>query len=593
MKNLKIIYQIIKKSSRKYIIFLSLLAVFSAISDFAWPFLVKKIIDSVVAVTTSGTSYENGFTAIAGFMLVLLVIFIIQNANDILRNYYQVHLTSNMENDIRVRLFTHLSRLSVDFFENEKIGKTINKIGRGITRGTNLVMDISNWGLVLFIDFIVAIAIFFYLNVYIGLISLIISIFYIYLTRRKSKLLEPMHRKINRRNDELGGRILDVLSNMQTVRLFSKETAESSYVKQENARIVEMYIDRAKKRRWNAFFRYLLSYVLRISIIFITATQALKGTMTAGDIFMVFSFSNYIIWPLGNAGWVYDEAIESMRSVKDIVRMLEIQPSVQDVKRAKNIMISDGDIEFKNVSFGYKKEGNIFKNLSFKIKAGKSVALVGPSGAGKSTITKLVTRLYDPKNGTIYIDGQNIAKVKQSSLREGIGVVLQNTILFNDTIKNNIKYGNERATHKQIEEAAITANIHDFILTLPNRYNTMVGERGVKLSGGEAQRIAIARAVLKNPRIFILDEATSSLDSENEKLIQDALWKLIKNRTTLIIAHRLSTVMRADEIFVIDKGKIVERGNHKELVKKGGLYADLYKIQSGALLLADDKGSKI
>jgi ABC-type multidrug transport system fused ATPase/permease subunit len=276
---------------------------------------------------------------------------------------------------------------------------------------------------------------------------------------------------------------------------------------------------------------------------------------------------------------------KNLRSVKRTFEILDTLPEITDAAKARNLNVSKGEITIKNLSFGYDGAENIILNkLSLTIPNNKSVAFVGKSGVGKSTIIKLLLRFYDPNKGDISIDGQNIKSITQKSLRESIGVVMQDSSLFNDTALNNISYGNKRVKKEGVIRAAKMANAHEFIMKLPQGYDTIVGERGVKLSGGEQQRINIARAILKNPPILILDEATSSLDSESEKLIQDALCRLIRGRTTIIIAHRLSTVMRADLIVVLDKGKISEMDTHNELLKKKGIYSKLFNIQSGGYL---------
>lgn len=333
--------------------------------------------------------------------------------------------------------------------------------------------------------------------------------------------------------------------------------------------------------------RFLVVNLAQISILGLGTYWTITNKITLGDLILVTTYTNRSIQPLWSLTWIFDRVVRDMRSVRRVFELLDTEPEIKDAPNAKKLQIRQGSISFRDVSFRYedKKQKKVVSGFTLDIPAGQTIAFVGKSGVGKSTLIKLLLRFYDIQKGSILIDNQDITKVTQKSLRENIGVVMQDSILFNDTAENNIKYGGRAVPKKNILIASKAANAHEFVEKLPKKYDTVVGERGVKLSGGEQQRINIARAFLKNPPILVLDEATSSLDSESEQKIQDALWTLVKGRTTLIIAHRLSTVMRADLIVVMDKGKIVETGKHSDLIKKkNGIYANLYKIQSGGYL---------
>ncbi len=320
----------------------------------------------------------------------------------------------------------------------------------------------------------------------------------------------------------------------------------------------------------------------------LTATMAMcavgirNGTNTVGDFVMINAMMIQLYQPLNFMGMVYREIKQAIIDIERMFNILSRDPEIADKPDAKPLNIANGAIRFENVSFAYDKERPILKGLSFEVPAGKTVAVVGPSGAGKSTLSRLLYRFYDIAGGRITIDGQDIRDVTQASLRAAIGMVPQDTVLFNDTIRYNIRYGRWDASDAEVEEAARLAQIDGFIRMAPKGYETEVGERGLKLSGGEKQRVAIARTILKSPPILLLDEATSALDSHTEREIQDALERVSRGRTTLVIAHRLSTIVGADEIIVIERGELVERGTHNELLAKGGLYASMWNRQREA-----------
>jgi ATP-binding cassette subfamily B protein len=306
------------------------------------------------------------------------------------------------------------------------------------------------------------------------------------------------------------------------------------------------------------------------------------GTNTVGDFVMINAMMIQLYQPLNFMGMVYREIKQAVIDIETMFAILARKPEIEDKPGAKPLMVRAGSIRFDNVSFAYERTRPILKGVSFAVPAGKTVAIVGPSGAGKSTISRLLFRFYDVTGGRIEIDGQDVRDVTQTSLRAAIGMVPQDTVLFNDTIRYNIRYGRWEATDAEVEEAARLAQIDSLIRLAPKGYDTEVGERGLKLSGGEKQRVAIARTILKAPPILVLDEATSALDSHTEREIQDALDRVSRNRTTLVIAHRLSTIVGADEIIVLDQGMIVERGTHYQLLAKGGLYASMWSRQREA-----------
>jgi ABC-type transport system involved in Fe-S cluster assembly fused permease/ATPase subunit len=322
-------------------------------------------------------------------------------------------------------------------------------------------------------------------------------------------------------------------------------------------------------------------------VMLLAARGVAAGRMTVGDFVLVNTYLIQLYMPLNILGFAYREIKQGLTDMEEMFRLMREPQEVEDAPGASALGAGSGELVFEGVRFGYRPDREILKGVSFRVPPGRTLAIVGPTGAGKSTISRLLFRFYDTTQGAVRVDGQDIRAVTQSSLRAAIGVVPQDTVLFNDTIGYNIAYGRPGATHEEVVAAARLAQVHDFVERLPEGYSTMVGERGLKLSGGEKQRVAIARTILKDPRILVLDEATSALDTLTEQEIQAALNRVSANRTTLVIAHRLSTVVEADEIIVLQDGMVVERGNHAALIGRGGLYAGMWQRQAQAVAAAE------
>jgi ATP-binding cassette subfamily B protein len=391
-----------------------------------------------------------------------------------------------------------------------------------------------------------------------------------------------IRRKMNDSDTEANVKAIDSLLNYETVKYFSAEEREAARYDRAMARYedasVKAYTSLAVL---NAGQAVIFTMGLTAAMV-MCAFEIKAGTKTVGDFVLINAMMIQLYQPLNFMGMVYREIKQAVIDIETMFSILARKPEIADAPDARPLLITAGAIKFENVAFSYERARPILKGISFEVPAGKTVAVVGPSGAGKSTISRLLYRFYDLSGGSILIDGQDIAHVTQTSLREKIGMVPQDTVLFNDTIRYNIRYGRWEASDAEVEDAARLAQIDGFIRMSPKGYETEVGERGLKLSGGEKQRVAIARTILKAPPILMLDEATSALDSHTEKEIQDALERVSKGRTTLVIAHRLSTTVGADEIIVLDKGEIVERGTHVALLARGGLYASMWNRQREA-----------
>jgi ATP-binding cassette subfamily B protein len=387
---------------------------------------------------------------------------------------------------------------------------------------------------------------------------------------------------MNEADNDANTKAVDSLLNFETVKYFGNEEHEAarydiSMAKYEKA-AVKTWISLAVLNAGQAVI-----YAVGLTIVMVMSAIAIsRGHATVGDFVMINALMVQLYMPLNFIGSSYREIKQGLIDVEQMFNLLKVNAEIADNPGAVPLQVHKAEVVFEDVYFAYDKERPIIRDLTFRVPPGHTVAIVGPSGAGKSTISRLLYRFYDVSGGRILIDGQDIAMATQKSLRAAIGMVPQDTVLFNDTIRYNIRYGRPDATDEEVEDAAKLAQIHKFIMSLPMGYDAMVGERGLKLSGGEKQRVSIARTILKGPPILILDEATSALDSHTEQEIQDALRKVSRNRTTVVIAHRLSTVVDADEIIVLDKGHIAERGTHAQLLRKKGVYASLWNRQREA-----------
>jgi ATP-binding cassette subfamily B protein len=479
--------------------------------------------------------------------------------------------------------FVHMHELSLRFHLERKTGG----LTRVLERGRNGIETIVRMVILQLVPTIVEVGLLMAVLLWkfdwrYVLATLITVVIYMYYTYIATEWRIGIRRKMNDSDTEANTKAIDSLLNYETVKYFSAEEREASRY------------DRSMERYEQASVKaYTSLAVLNTgqTIIFtagLTASMMMcalgvrSGHNTVGDFVMINAMMIQLYQPLNFMGMVYREIKQAIIDIEKMFNVLSRDPEITDVAGATPLVVTSGNVRFDNVQFAYEPDRQILKGLSFEVPAGKTVAIVGPSGAGKSTISRLLFRLYDVSSGRILIDGQDIRNVTQASLRASIGMVPQDTVLFNDTIRYNIRYGRWDASDEEVEEAARLAQIDGFIRMSPKGYETQVGERGLKLSGGEKQRVAIARTVLKAPPILVLDEATSALDSHTEQEIQDALERVSRNRTSLVIAHRLSTIVAADEIIVLDQGRIAERGTHGQLLATGGLYASMWNRQREA-----------
>ncbi|MDC0192266.1 ABC transporter ATP-binding protein/permease [Alphaproteobacteria bacterium] len=479
-----------------------------------------------------------------------------------------------------LKIFEHLHNLSLKFHLNRQTGALSRIIDRGIG-AIDFILRFVTFNIfpTLLEIILVCLILLNLFSWYFSIITFFVILFYIAFTFIVTEWRVQIRKKMNDADNIRGQKSIDSLLNYETVKYFNNENFESSNYDKSLEEYEKFAIKSAISLNFLNLGQALIISIGIIGMMILTVYQIQSNEMSIGDFIIVNTYLIQLSIPLNFIGFVYWQIKQSLVDMENMFTLLNEKTEITDNIDAKDLIISNASVTFKNVSFHYDEKRKIIKDISFKIYPNQTVAIVGPTGAGKSTISKIFFRFYDPTSGTILIDNQDIRKVTQKSLRKQIAVVPQDTVLFNETLFYNISYGNPNSSKEEIIQVTKMAKLHDFIESLPDGYNTIVGERGLKLSGGEKQRVAIARALLKKPKIFFFDEATSSLDTKTEKEIQNNLENLSKNITTIIIAHRLSTVKNADNIIVLDSGEIAETGNHKKLLELNGLYSNLWKQQ--------------
>ena len=500
-----------------------------------------------------------------------------------LRNAIFSKVAQNAITQLTLNTFKHLHSLSLQFHLGRQTGALSKFIDRG-TKGVNFLLNYVLFNVIPTIIeiFLVAGILAFIYGLKYAFVTLITIILYVIVTFTVTQWRLQFRRRMNAADNAVSTKLIDSLLNFETVKYFNNEEHEYRRLFES---LDQYEIESIKNQYSLSYLNIFQTVVIMTGITIMLSMSAFDiraGNITIGGFVVINAYMLQLYQPLNFFGTVYREIRQSLTDMENLFTLWEEKPNLSDGAE-KILEIEEASIRFENVSFDYDARRTIIKDISFEVPNGKKVALVGPTGAGKSTISRLLFRFYDPKQGDVYINNQNIKDISQQSLRKHIGVVPQDTVLFNDTIYYNISYGNPNANEEEIYNAAKSADIHNFIINLPDGYQTIVGERGLKLSGGEKQRVAIARAILKNPSIFFFDEATSALDSTTEKEIQKNLQLISKNRTTLVIAHRLSTAADADEILVLEQGEITERGNHEELLSKKGKYSEMWNKQKSSI----------
>jgi ABC-type multidrug transport system fused ATPase/permease subunit len=535
------------------------------------PLFQKRIVDEIVNVRR----LDN-----LGLLVGLLIG--VYAAQELVRfgdNYLRHSLGQRFIFELRVQLYAYLQRLSLSFFERTSTGELMSRVTNDVNALENFVTHGSALSAVNLLRLVGASIVLFVLDWRLALWVLVPVPILAVSLRLFNTRVRPIYRRVRDRLGDINARLQDNLAGIQVIQAFGQEeqelqrfSAESEHYYQEQVRGI---------RHWSAFFPAMsfTATLGTVAILGVGAMMAVRGEISLGTLVAFLSYLQAVYGPISSLVEVDNVFQQAIAAGERIFELLDERPEIADAPEAIELSYVKGDVAFDDVHFRYRTGDEVLHDVTFQMAPGEMVALVGRSGAGKTSIANLLCRFYDPTHGRIYLDGHDLCDVRLASLRSQISVVLQDTFLFNTTIRDNLRYGKPDATDEELTAAAEAAYAHDFILELPKGYDTEIGERGIRLSGGQKQRLALARAILADPRVLILDEATSSVDAEAEYLIQQALDSVLKGRTALVIAHRLSTIRNADKIIALEDGRIIEVGDHRQLIERGGLYSQLYRRQ--------------
>jgi subfamily B ATP-binding cassette protein MsbA len=543
------------------------------------PLLMKIVIDDIISseVLTKEEMTRQLFYWLGG---TVLIFFIIRPPVEYYRQYYAQYVSNKVLYDIREALYVHLQKLSLRYYSNTRAGEIISRVINDVEQTKNFVMiGLMNVWLDL-ATIIIAVIIMMTMDVPLTLVTLLAFPFYAYSVKHFFGKLRELTRKRSQALADVQSYLHERVAGVSVIKSFALEEQEQRLFEKTNGNFLDKALDHT---RWNAKAFAVVNTITDVAPLLVLAYagyQVIHEHLSVGTMVAFIAYIERLYNPLRRLVNASTSLTQSFASMDRVFDLMEEQYEITDKQHAIALPVIRGEVEFENVSFAYEKEGElVLDGIDLTVKPGETVAFVGMSGGGKSTIVSLIPRFHDVTEGSVRIDGYDLRDVQVKSLRSQIGMVLQDNILFSDSVKSNILMGKPDATDEEVVAAAKAANAHDFIESLPQGYDTKVGERGVKLSGGQKQRIAIARVFLKNPPLLVLDEATSALDLESEALIQESLVRLASNRTTFIVAHRLSTITHADKIVVIDAGKLKEIGTHEQLMEQQGIYYSLFQVQ--------------
>lgn len=535
------------------------------------PFVIKDMVDQVLS--------EKNTTMLNWIVLSIIVVFVIRGIAYYGQSYLMNYVGQRVIIDIRKAVFEKLQRLSMSFYDKHKTGTIMSYVTNDVSALQSAMVDNVVEMITETVILVASIVMMIYLDWKLFLVTFATFPVVLFFIDNFGKRIRKSGGRIQEAAADITSVLQEVASSPRVIKSFVREGYEVDRFDKEN---MNNFRANMKYAQLSSTLTPTIEFVAAVGVSIILwygGNSVINGSITAGSLVAFLTYAVNISNPIKRLSRVIGNIQKALAAAQRVFDVLDLPEDIKNAPDAKALPKVKGDVRFNDVSFAYNENEEVLSHVSFEVKPGEMVAFVGPSGAGKSTVASLLPRFYDAINGSITIDGQDIRKVTLDSLREQVGIVPQETVLFNGSVYDNILYGRLDATREEVEAAAKAANAHDFIMQLPDGYETMLGDRGMNISGGQRQRISIARAILKNPQILILDEATSALDTESERVVQEALDRLMVGRTSFVIAHRLSTIKNADKIMVLEKGQLIEQGNHDELMAMDGLYAHLYKIQ--------------
>ena len=535
------------------------------------PFVIKDMVDQVLS--------EKNTTMLNWIVLSIIVVFVIRGIAYYGQSYLMNYVGQRVIIDIRKAVFEKLQRLSMSFYDKHKTGTIMSYVTNDVSALQSAMVDNVVEMITETVILVASIVMMIYLDWKLFLVTFATFPVVLFFIDSFGKRIRKSGSRIQEAAADITSVLQEVASSPRVIKSFVREGYEVERFDKEN---MNNFRANMKYAQLSSTLTPTIEFVAAVGVSIILwygGNSVINGSITAGSLVAFLTYAVNISNPIKRLSRVIGNIQKALAAAQRVFDVLDLPEAIKNAPDAKALPKVKGDVRFNDVSFAYNENEEVLSHVSFEVKPGEMIAFVGPSGAGKSTVASLLPRFYDATNGSITIDGEDIRKVTLDSLREQVGIVPQETVLFNGSVYDNILYGRLDATREEVEAAAKAANAHDFIMQLPDGYETMLGDRGMNISGGQRQRISIARAILKNPQILILDEATSALDTESERVVQEALDRLMVGRTSFVIAHRLSTIKNADKIMVLEKGQLIEQGNHDELMAMDGLYAHLYKIQ--------------